>query len=33
MALCLTSALLIVFGLMPTAILEWANASVASVLG
>lgn len=33
LALGLTSALLIVFGLMPTAVLEWANASMASVLG
>ncbi len=33
LALGLTSALLLIFGLMPSAILQWANASMASVLG
>lgn len=33
LALGLTSALLIVFGLLPSALLDWANASMASVLG
>jgi NADH-quinone oxidoreductase subunit N len=33
LALGLTSALLIIFGLLPSALLDWANASMASVLG